>query len=132
MLDISSGLPVAEPVKTHFAYNKGYILGISLIAAMGGLMFGFDLGVITGVIPFIKRQFQLDGFALGWVVALFELGCMGGTFITGWLADKLGRKKSLILTAVCLIVPKIGVTLSSTSITLAFFRFLQGLSVGAA
>ena len=132
MREFSSGLQVAEPDKPHFFYNKGYVLGISLIAAMGGLMFGFDLGVITGVIPFFKRQFHLDGFALGWVVAIFELGCMGGTFMTGWLADKLGRKKSLILTAICLIATTIGVSLASSSFTLALWRFLQGIGVGAA
>ena len=61
---------------------------------MGGVMFGFDLGVITGVIPFIQRQFQLTGFALGWVVAVFELGAVAGTFIAGWLAEKSGQEKS--------------------------------------
>ena len=46
-------------------YRKGYVLKISLIAAMGGVMFGFDLGVITGVIPFIQRQFQLTRICVG-------------------------------------------------------------------
>lgn len=115
----------------HKSFNKRYVFGISLIASLGGLMFGFDLGAITGVIPFIKLQFQLDGFTLGWVVAIFELGCMCGTFVIAWLADKFGRKKSLILTAIWLIITTLGVSLSPTSFTLALWRFFQGVAVGA-
>lgn len=115
-----------------YSYNKGFVLMISLIASMGGLLFGFDLGVITGVIPFIQHQFSLEGFALGWVVAIFELGCMGGTFITAWLADKIGRKKGLLLTALSFIITAAGAALAQSSFELALWRFLQGVGVGAA
>ncbi|HEX5554756.1 MAG TPA: sugar porter family MFS transporter [Chitinophagaceae bacterium] len=114
------------------SFNKGYVLGMSLIAAMGGLMFGFDLGVITGVIPFIQKQFNLEGFSLGWVVAIFEVGCMGGTFITAWLTDKLGRKKMLLFTAASFLITTIGAALSPSASLLALWRFAQGLGVGAA
>jgi SP family arabinose:H+ symporter-like MFS transporter len=95
-------------------------------------MFGFDLGVITGVIPFIQNQFQLEGFALGWVVSIFEVGCIGGTFITAYLADKLGRKKSLILTALSFLITTAGVALAQSSFGIALWRFFQGIGVGAA
>lgn len=120
-----------QPTSVAF-YNRPYILTISLIAAMGGFMFGFDLGVITGVIPFIRKQFGLEGFALGWVVAVFEVGCMGGTFITAYVADRLGRKRSLQLTAISFIVSTLGVALASGSQSMAFWRFAQGIGVGAA
>src|SRR5699024_6253960 len=94
------------------SFNTGYVLAMSLIASMGGLMFGFDLGIITGVIPFIQEQFNLTGFALGWVVAIFELGCLAGTFLTSWLTDKYGRKKMLIYTAVVLMLTTVGATLA--------------------
>jgi MFS transporter, SP family, arabinose:H+ symporter len=112
-------------------YHKGYVLGISLIAAMGGIMFGFDLGVITGAIPFVQKQFQLSGFDLGWVVAIFELGAVGGTLITAWLADRTGRKKALLLTAFSFIISTIGVTIVSNAFELGIWRFLQGVGVGA-
>ncbi|GAA4315298.1 sugar porter family MFS transporter [Compostibacter hankyongensis] len=116
----------------HFSYNRRYVLTMSLIAAMGGLMFGFDLGVITGVIPFIQQQFHLEGFSLGWVVAIFEVGCMGGTFMTAWLSDRLGRKKMLIFTAASFLVTTVGATFSGGPVALAAWRFAQGLGVGAA
>lgn len=115
-----------------FSFNKGYVLSMSIIAAMGGLMFGFDLGIITGVIPFIQKQFNLEGFALGWVVSIFEVGCMGGTFLTAWLTDKYGRKKMLIYTAVALMVTTIGVALAQSALDLGIWRFAEGLGVGAA
>lgn len=125
--DIAASYPMRE-----IAFNQYYVLGISLIAAMGGFMFGYDLGVITGVIPFIKKQFALDGFLLGWVVAIFEVGCMAGTFLTAILADKLGRKKSLIYTALIFLGTTIGAALANNSFELSFWRFLQGVGVGAA
>lgn len=128
----SSTLPPVKDAAEHLNYNKSYVLGMSLIAAMGGLMFGFDLGVITGVIPFIQKQFHLEGFTLGWVVAIFEVGCMGGTFITAWLTDRFGRKKMLIFTAVALMFTTIGVALSPNAFDLAAWRFAQGIGVGAA
>lgn len=118
--------------KIQDSYNYAYTIIISLIAAMGGLLFGYDLGVITGVIPFIQKQFKIEGFTLGWVVALFELGCMAGTFLTAYFADKLGRKKSLIYVAVYFIITIAGVTFSQNSFELAIWRFLQGIGVGAA
>ena len=115
----------------QFSYHRGYVLAISLIASMGGLMFGFDLGVITGVIPFIQLQFHLEGFALGWVVAIFEVGAIGGTFLTAWLSDRLGRKKMLLFTAASFLITTLGATFSGSAFTLAIWRFAQGLGVGA-
>lgn len=112
-------------------YRTGYVLKISLIAAMGGIMFGFDLGVITGVIPFIQKQFELTGFALGWVVAIFELGAVAGTFLAGWLAEKSGRKKALLYAAFSFLVTTLGIAVSGSTYELSAWRFLQGVGVGA-
>lgn len=128
----SSGTIRLENSTERFSFNKGYVLAMSIIAAMGGLMFGFDLGIITGVIPFIQKQFNLQGFTLGWVVAIFEVGCMGGTFLTAWLTDKYGRKKMLIYTAVALMITTVGVALAQSALDLGIWRFAEGLGVGAA
>lgn len=98
---------------------------------MGGIMFGFELGVITGVIPFIQRQFQLAEFELGWVVAIFELGAVAGTFLAGWLAEKYGRKKSLLLAAFSFLITTAGIALSRNAFDLSAWRFFQGVGVGA-
>jgi SP family arabinose:H+ symporter-like MFS transporter len=112
--------------------HRMFILSISLVAAMGGLMFGFDLGIITGVIPYIKNQFKLTELSLGWVVAIFELGCMFGAFGISRFADRYGRKKTMMANALLLIVSSLGAPLSTNATLLAAWRFIQGLSVGAA
>jgi SP family arabinose:H+ symporter-like MFS transporter len=112
--------------------HRIYLLTISLIAAMGGLMFGFDLGIITGVIPYIKHQLGLSSLLLGWVVAIFELGCMFGAFGISRYADKYGRKKTMLANAFLLIISSVGASLSPNAMMLATWRFIQGLSVGAA
>lgn len=129
---VSSNTVRLENSTERFSFNKGYVLAMSIIAAMGGLMFGFDLGIITGVIPFIQKQFDLQGFTLGWVVSIFEVGCMGGTFLTAWLTDKYGRKKMLIYTAVALMITTVGVALAQSALDLGIWRFAEGLGVGAA
>lgn len=131
-MQTNSGAVQLQTNVEKFSFNKGYVLGMSIIAAMGGLMFGFDLGIITGVIPFIQKQFNLQGFTLGWVVSIFEVGCMGGTFLTAWLTDKYGRKKTLLFTAVVLMVTTIGVALAQDALGLGIWRFAEGLGVGAA
>ena len=113
-------------------YNKFFVMSISLVAALGGLMFGFDLGIITGVIPFISKQFNLQGFTLGWVVAVFELGCMTGSLGIAWFANKYGRKNVMILNSLLLVITSVGVALAPSSVILCFWRFIQGASVGAA
>lgn len=114
------------------SYNKLYVISISLVAAMGGLMFGFDLGIITGVIPFISKQFNLQGFSLGWVVAIFELGCMVGALGVAYFANKYGRKNVMIFNSFLLIVTALGVAMSPSATMLCVWRFIQGASVGAA
>lgn len=129
---IDSTAPPVNTLEKNIHFNQGYVLLMSLIAAMGGLMFGFDLGIITGVIPFIQEQFGLSGFDLGWVVAIFEVGCMGGTFLTAWLTDKYGRKKMFIISAIILILTTIGAALAQSALDLAIWRFAEGIGVGAA
>lgn len=113
-------------------HNGMLVFGISMVASMGGLMFGFDLGIITGVIPYIKHQFGLGDALLGWVVAIFELGCMFGAFGIARYADQYGRKKTMIWNAALLVVSSACIPLSPNATVLAVWRFIQGFSVGAA
>ncbi|TSD63845.1 sugar porter family MFS transporter [Inquilinus sp. KBS0705] len=122
----------ANTVEQTGQHNTVYLTFITLVAAMGGLLFGFDLGIITGVIPFIQKQFYLYGFELGWVVAIFELGCMFGAFFISFMTEKLGRKKALVTTAIFFIITTIGIVMSNSASELAIWRFLQGVAVGAA
>jgi len=113
-------------------YNHWYVYTISFIAALGGLMFGFDLGIITGVVPYIEHQFHLSGFSLGIVVAVFELGAMAGAMGTARIADTYGRKKTMIACAFLFIATAVGVAFSPGAFLLGIWRFAQGICVGAA
>ena len=113
-------------------HNAWFVFGISLVASMGGLIFGFDLGIITGVIPYIKHQFMLGDLLLGWVVAIFELGCMFGAFGIARYADKYGRQKTMVWSAALLVVSSLCISFSPNAAILAGWRFAQGFCVGAA
>jgi SP family arabinose:H+ symporter-like MFS transporter len=77
-----------------------YVIGISMIAALGGFLFGFDMTVVSGTLPFLKYVFHLSGGGLGWAVSSCILGCVFGAASAGKMADAWGRKKVLIGTAV--------------------------------
>jgi MFS transporter, SP family, arabinose:H+ symporter len=114
------------------SYKTSLIVTYSLIASMGGLMFGFDLGILGGAVPFLKEHFKIDGLVLGLVAAIFEVGAMVGTFVTSYIADKFGRKKSLQFAAVSFVLSSILVAFSHSTFELTFWRFVQGVGVGAA
>jgi MFS transporter, SP family, arabinose:H+ symporter len=109
-----------------------YVVGISMIAALGGFLFGFDMTVISGAVPFLKYVFHLNGAGLGWAVSSCILACVFGAASAGKLADVLGRKKVLIGTAVLFAVSAVGAGWSTTFNGFIFFRLLGGLAIGAA
>ena len=81
-------------------YHLGYVWLISIVAAMGGLLFGWDWVVIGGAKPFFQRYFQLTSEAqIGWANSCALIGCLVGALVAGALSDKFGRKQLLILAA---------------------------------
>ncbi len=130
MMNISSG--AGQLVKKPDTYNTGYILTIALISALGGLLFGFDISVISGAIPFLKQVFNLSGSSLGWAVSSALIGCIFGPFIAGTPSDKFGRRNMLVLCAVFLGVSAVGSGLANSLTTFFVYRFIGGLGVGMA
>jgi len=112
--------------------NKRFVSLVSGVAALGGLLFGFDTAVISGAIPYITPYFHLENYLLGWVVGCVLIGCGGGAILAGSLADRYGRRTVLILCAVFFAASGLGVALSQNITVFIFFRFLGGLGVGAA
>ena len=111
---------------------KSYVILISVVAALGGLLFGFDTAVISGTINFIQPYFGLSEAALGWTVSSLLFGCIAGVFIAGKAGDQYGRKKVLMLAAFLFFLSAIG---SASSHSLSFFlfsRILGGIAVGVA
>ncbi len=130
MTNISSG--TGQLVKKPDTYNTGYILTIALISALGGLLFGFDISVISGAIPFLKQVFNLSGSSLGWAVSSALIGCIFGPFIAGTPSDKFGRRNMLVLCAAFLGVSAVGSGLANSLTSFFIFRFIGGLGVGMA
>jgi SP family arabinose:H+ symporter-like MFS transporter len=111
---------------------KGYVILISIVAALGGLLFGFDTAVISGTINFIQPYFGLNEVQLGWTVSSLLFGCIAGVFLAGKAGDRYGRKKVLMVAAILFLLSAIG---SAAARTLELFitaRILGGLAVGVA
>ncbi len=119
---------------SHHKYNRGYLLGICLISAMGGLLFGYDFVVIGGAKPFYEPFFGITGHpaAQGWAMSCALTGCLAGAVLSGWMSDRFGRKKLLILSAIMFIAASAG-TGSAVSFTqFVLFRILGGIGIGLA
>lgn len=112
--------------------NLGRVFVLSLVAAIGGFLFGFDSGVINGTVDALQLSFDSDAAGTGFNVASMLLGCAVGAFFAGTFADKYGRKTVLLVTAVAFIISAFGSGISGSSLEFVFFRVLGGLAVGAA
>ncbi len=109
-----------------------YLSGVCTVAALGGLLFGFDTAVISGAIGLLETQFALDSVMKGWVVSSVLLGCITGAMAAGTLSDRFGRKKMMILAAGLFLVSALGSTIPLTPGVLIAVRFVGGLGVGFA
>lgn len=112
--------------------NFRYLLTISLVTALGGLLFGFDISVISGTIPFLQEVFNLNEAMKGWVVSSALIGCILGASFSGQLGDKFGRKKVLLVTSILFAVSAIGSGVANSIPTFVLYRILGGLAVGGA
>ena len=112
--------------------NVGKIIFLSLVAALGGFLFGFDSGIINGTVEALQGEFGSDEVGTGFNVASMLLGSAVGAFFAGNLADKLGRRPTMILTALAFMVSAWGSGISGGSAEFVVFRVIGGLAVGAA
>jgi sugar porter (SP) family MFS transporter len=114
-------------------YNLGYVWLISIVAAMGGLLFGWDWVVIGGAKPFFQRYFELTSEAqIGWANSCALIGCLIGALIAGGLSDKFGRKKLLIAAALIFAVTSIGNALAGSFDIFIAWRICGGVAIGLA
>jgi SP family sugar porter-like MFS transporter len=114
-------------------YNMRAIWMISLTAAMGGLLFGYDWVVIGGAKPFYEKYFQLtSAYQVGWAMSSALLGCLLGSILSGGLSDAFGRKRLLILAGFLFCVSAVGTALSLTFSFFILWRLLGGIGIGLA
>jgi MFS transporter, SP family, sugar:H+ symporter len=114
------------------SHNTGFIVLITLVATIGGFLFGFDSGVINGTVDGLKLAFNSDSVVTGFNVASMLLGCALGAFVAGSLADKFGRRTILIISAIFFAVSAWGSGIAHGSFEFIIYRLIGGISVGAA
>lgn len=108
------------------------VIGVTIAAAVGGFLFGFDSSVINGAVDSIQGHFDLSGFVTGLTVAVALLGCAVGAWFAGQLADQVGRKRVMLLGAVLFVVSAVGSGLATTVPLLVIWRIVSGLGIGIA
>ena len=104
---------------------------VSLAAAMGGLMFGFDIAIISGTVPFIQKYFALNDLALGWGVSSLLAGCILGALLAGKISDCLGRRRTLLFVAILFALTSLMTALAGSFTAFVTARIFGGLAVGA-
>ncbi|MCD9005831.1 sugar porter family MFS transporter [Luteimonas sp. XNQY3] len=112
--------------------NTRLIVLISIVATIGGFLFGFDSGVINGTVDGLRQAFDSDSVGTGFNVASMLLGCAIGAFFAGRLADIWGRRTVLIVSAVLFLLSSWGAGIATSSLEFVLYRVMGGLAVGAA
>lgn len=113
-------------------FNSKYIFFISLVSALGGLLFGYDWVVIGGAKPFYEKYFEISALPAmqGWVMSCALIGCLLGAILSGFLSDKYGRKRLLIATALVFIISAIGTGAAQTINAFVIYRIIGGIAIG--
>jgi sugar porter (SP) family MFS transporter len=119
-------------MESDWAGRRGYVYLLTFVAALGGLLFGYDTGVISGTIGFMQTRFALDSAQTGWAASSALVGCILGAALAGSLSDRFGRRRILIVSAVLFLVSAITAALPRNLTELAIARILGGIGVGMA
>ncbi len=117
----------AAPASSSKGSSWTYVFG-----ALGGLLFGYDTGIIAGAILFIRQALGLTPFEEGLVVSSLLLGALVGAAVSGYLSDRLGRRRLLLLAGAVFTFGALGAALSPNALVLMAFRLVLGLGVGVA
>ena len=110
--------------------NTGYVAFLSVVAAIGGILFGYDTAVISGTVTGVSAQFGLDAMQQGWFVGCALVGSIGGVAVAGILSDRFGRRMTMLISAVFFTVSGIGCALSPDFTQLVIYRIIGGVGIG--
>lgn len=108
-----------------------YVTLLACTGALGGLLFGFDIAIITGAGPFIRHAFSLGDLGLGWAFSSLLFGCVVGSLFAGYLADRYGRRRLLISVAIVFALTSVATAVAGSFATFIAARFFGGIAVGA-
>lgn len=109
-----------------------YLLSTCMVATLGGLLFGYDTGVVNGSLQFVEQRFNLSAQMKGFAASSALLACIPGAVLAGWFGDILGRKKTLMISGLLFLISAIGTALPNDITTFIVFRIIGGIGVGAA
>ncbi len=124
--------PQGPTADTAAKINFAYLLPICLVATLGGLLFGFDTGVISGAIEPLTAKFGLSDFMKGWASGCVLVGCAAGVLLVGPLSDLYGRRLAMFLAAAMFLISAIGTAFPNDIVTFIIFRIIGGLGIGIA
>ena len=127
MSDSSTALSSDSPPRIS---GRLYAFLVALVSAMGGFLFGYDLGMIIGANVYIRDQFHLSEGMFGFATASAGLGCIIGPFFGAWFCDRIGRRRTLIVASVLLAVSAVLTAIPNDVYTFAVFRIVGGVGVG--
>ncbi|MFE2915172.1 sugar porter family MFS transporter [Kitasatospora indigofera] len=125
-------MATTHPPKDAGEAHLGHVVFISAAAAMGGFLFGYDSAVINGAVTGIQKHFEVGNGETAFVVAIALLGSAGGAMAAGWLADHLGRVRTMLLAAVLFAISGVGSMFPPTIQVLALWRVVGGVAIGIA
>ena len=108
----------------------GYILFLSAVAAIGGILFGYDTAVISGTTSIVSDQFGLDTMQQGWFVGCALIGSIAGVLCAGMMSDKLGRKLTMVISAILFSISAAGCAVSTDFTQLVIYRIIGGVGIG--
>ncbi len=116
----------------HAQIKKAYVFFVSTVVGLGGILFGYDLVIISGAVPFFTKHFSLSVAATGWAVGCINLGAATGAILSGWVAERVGRKTTLLLCAFLFAVTGLGTGWASSFEWFIISRLASGVAVGTA
>jgi SP family arabinose:H+ symporter-like MFS transporter len=121
---------MAEETGYQGQASKAVVFLSSLVAAMGGFLFGYVMVIVSGAVIFMKKEFSLSDAQTGFAIASLLIGCIAGPVIAGAISDRWGRKQAFFLSGLFFLVASIGAAVSRNMIEFNLFRIVGGLGVG--
>jgi len=112
--------------------SRATVIFVSAVAAIGGLLFGFDTAIIAGATRYMKEQFALSSLQEGWAVSIVLIGCMFGAGFSGAISDRIGRRQFMLVSALLFFISGVGCALPRTITQFMIFRLIGGLGIGSA
>lgn len=112
--------------------SSRYIYLVALVAATGGFLFGYDLSIISGALPFLETHFELSASAKGTAVSSAIFGSIAGPLLGMWLSDAVGRRRTLAIASVCFMLSAIGTAMPQNLLIFNLWRAVGGIGVGLA